>query len=124
MSLQGRSRRFCDVASAIHNTGHYHVHWDRSAWLLPTPELHATGTTAAAPAGQKRALIFRTANCATAPDSHQKRRHRSASNAIEIKPKHSKINEGNQYSAAHNGLVAGSSPAGPTKNISILLGLR
>ncbi|WP_316205143.1 hypothetical protein [Bradyrhizobium sp. SZCCHNS3004] len=24
----------------------------------------------------------------------------------------------------HNGLVAGSSPAGPTKNISILLGLR
>jgi len=26
--------------------------------------------------------------------------------------------------AAHNGLVAGSSPAGPTKNISILLSLR
>ena len=50
----------------------------------------------------------------TAPVSHQKRRDRSATNAIEIKQNCKKINEGGRYSAAHNGLVAGSSPAGPT----------
>jgi hypothetical protein len=38
------------LASAIHNTGHYHVRSDRSAWLLPAPELQTTGATAAAPA--------------------------------------------------------------------------
>jgi len=50
----------------------------------------------------------------TAPVSHQKRRDRSATNAIEIKQNCRKINGSGRYSAAHNGLVAGSSPAGPT----------
>src|SRR6266540_3113712 len=50
----------------------------------------------------------------TAPVSHQKRPHRTTTNAIEIKRKHCKINEAGRYPAAHNGLVAGSSPAGPT----------
>jgi hypothetical protein len=35
-------------------------------------------------------------------------------NAIERRRKHSKINEPNLYPPAHNGLVADSSPAGPT----------
>src|SRR5450631_2519040 len=39
----------------------------------------------------------------------------TSSNPIEIERKSSKINEPDRYSAAHNGLVAGSSPAGPTK---------
>ena len=38
------------LASAVHNTGHYHVRLGRSAWLLPAPELLTTGATAAAPA--------------------------------------------------------------------------
>lgn len=42
-----------------------------------------------------------------APVSHQKRRERSATNAIEFKRKHSKISETDRYSAAHNGPVAG-----------------
>jgi predicted nucleic acid-binding protein len=50
----------------------------------------------------------------TAP--HQKRRERNATNAIEIKRKSSKINEFDRYPAAHNGLVAGWSPAGPTSD--------
>jgi hypothetical protein len=50
----------------------------------------------------------------TAPVSHQKRRYRNTTDATERVRKHSKINEGDRYSAAHNGLVAGSSPAGPT----------
>jgi hypothetical protein len=50
----------------------------------------------------------------TAPVSHQKRPHQNATNTIEIERKPSKINETDRYSAAHNGLVAGSSPAGPT----------
>jgi hypothetical protein len=33
------------------------------------------------------------------------------------KLKYIKINEAGRYSAAHNGLVAGSSPAGPTREI-------
>lgn len=45
---------------------------------------------------------------------------RIATNAIEGKRKLSKINEADRYSAAHNGLVADSSPAGPTKDISEL----
>ena len=45
----------------------------------------------------------------TAPVSHQKRRQPIATNASEIKRKGSKINEGNRYSAAHSGLVTGSS---------------
>jgi len=50
----------------------------------------------------------------TAPVSHQKQPHQNATNAIEIKQKRIKINEADRYSAAHNGLVAGSSPAGRT----------
>jgi hypothetical protein len=49
-----------------------------------------------------------------APVSHQKQPHQNATNAIEIEQKRGKINEADRYSAAHNGLVAGSSPAGPT----------
>jgi hypothetical protein len=51
---------------------------------------------------------------ATAPVSLQKRPHRNATNAIERRRNNSKINEADRYSAAHNRLVAGSSPAGPT----------
>jgi hypothetical protein len=47
----------------------------------------------------------------TAPVPHQQ----SATNAIKGKRKHSEINEADRFTAAHNGLVAGSSPAGPTK---------
>jgi hypothetical protein len=47
----------------------------------------------------------------TAPVSHQKRPNQSATNAIEFKRKDSKINEPDRYSAAHNGLFAGSKPA-------------
>jgi hypothetical protein len=56
----------------------------------------------------------------TAPVSRQKRPHRNATNAIEIKQTRSKINEAGRYPAAHNGLVAGSSPAGPTNGINYL----
>jgi hypothetical protein len=49
----------------------------------------------------------------TAPVSHQKRPQQRRTNAIEIKRYRSKINEAVRYPAAHNGLVAGSSPAGP-----------
>jgi hypothetical protein len=49
----------------------------------------------------------------TAPVSHQKRRTQSATNAIEFKRKDSKINEPDRYSAAHNDLVAASSPDEP-----------
>ncbi|WFU80704.1 hypothetical protein QA645_40855 [Bradyrhizobium sp. CIAT3101] len=44
----------------------------------------------------------------------------SATNVVEFFGKRRKINDGGHYPAAHNGLVAGSSPAGPTKNISDL----
>jgi len=50
----------------------------------------------------------------TAPVSHQKQLEQTTTNAIETEQKHSRINEADRYSAAHNGLVAGSSPAGPT----------
>jgi hypothetical protein len=46
--------------------------------------------------------------------SHQKRPHQNATNEIEVKRTYSKINETGRYPVAHNGLVAGSSPAGPT----------
>jgi hypothetical protein len=49
-----------------------------------------------------------------APVSHQKQPHQNATNAIEIEQKRSKINEADRFTAAYNGLVAGSSPAGPT----------
>jgi hypothetical protein len=51
----------------------------------------------------------------TAPVSHQKQPDQTKTNTIESEQKRSKINEADRYSAAHNGLVAGSSPAGPTK---------
>src|SRR5262249_48914530 len=49
-----------------------------------------------------------------APVSHQKRRDRNVTDATEFKRKRRQINEADRYPAAHNGLVAGSSPAGPT----------
>ena len=64
--------------------------------------------------GPTRWSILRTESWATAPVSHQKRHERSATNAIEIERKRREFNEADRYSAAHNGLVAGSSPAGPT----------
>jgi hypothetical protein len=50
----------------------------------------------------------------TAPVSHQKLPQQSATNAIKGKRKHSEINEADRFTAAHNGLVAGSNAAGPT----------
>jgi hypothetical protein len=44
----------------------------------------------------------------TAPVSHQKQFRQGTPNAIEIERKRSKINEADRYSAAHNGLIAGS----------------
>jgi hypothetical protein len=49
----------------------------------------------------------------TAPVSHQKQPEQTKTNTIEIERKSSKINEPDRHSAAHNNLVAGSSPAGP-----------
>ena len=45
---------------------------------------------------------------------HQKRPRQNATNAIKPKRKRKKINEPDRYPVAHDGLVAGSSPAGPT----------
>src|SRR5690242_9711406 len=69
-------------------------------------------------------IIVHSANLSQSPDaathkpaapvSHQKDPQRNATNAIESEQKHSKINETDRYPPAHNGLVAGSSPAGPT----------
>jgi hypothetical protein len=59
---------------------------------------------------------------ATAPVSHQKQPDQNATNATEIKQNHSKINRPDRYPVAHNGLVAGSSPAGPTSQINRLSG--
>jgi len=42
---------------------------------------------------------------------------KTPTNATESKRKHSKINEADHYPVAHNGLVAGSSPAGPTTSL-------
>jgi hypothetical protein len=50
----------------------------------------------------------------TAPVSHQKQPDQTKTNTIESERKPSKINERVLYPPAHNGLVAGSSPAGPT----------
>jgi hypothetical protein len=47
----------------------------------------------------------------TAPVSHQKQPEQTKTNTIEIERKPSKINEADRFSAAHNGLVAGSSSA-------------
>jgi len=51
---------------------------------------------------------------AAAPVSHQIRTHQSVTTAIDAGRKLGKINESNLYPPAHNGLVAGSSLAGPT----------
>jgi hypothetical protein len=56
-----------------------------------------------------------------APVSHQKRPDPDAPNAIKCERKRSKINKARHFPAAHNGLVAGSSPAGPTNEIKDLL---
>ncbi|UPK06965.1 hypothetical protein [Bradyrhizobium sp. 170] len=83
-----------------------------SSWF----SISATGIESPTPAGiefQCPAAIAHRPNreLVTAPVSHQKRPHRNATNAIERRRKRSKINEADRYSAAHNGLVAGSSPA-------------
>jgi hypothetical protein len=57
----------------------------------------------------------------TAPVSHQKRPRQDTTSATNSERKRSKINETDPYPPAHNGLVAGSSPAGPTKQVSDLL---
>jgi hypothetical protein len=56
----------------------------------------------------------------TAPGSHQKRPRQSNTNAIDFKRKLNKVNKADPYPPAHNGLVAGSSPAGPTNEIKYL----
>ncbi len=48
------------------------------------------------------------------PHQFRTRNDLAETNAIERGRKRSKINEAGRYPAAHNGLVAGSSPAGPT----------
>jgi hypothetical protein len=50
----------------------------------------------------------------TAPVSHQKRSQRDATNTIKLDQIVRKINAGAPCPAAHNGLVGGSSPPGPT----------
>ena len=50
----------------------------------------------------------------TAPVSHQKRPQRDATNALDFSQMCRKINGSDLYSAAHNGLVGGSNPPGPT----------
>jgi len=56
----------------------------------------------------------------TAPVSHQKRSLQNATNAINTQRECCKINDQVLCPPAHNGLVAGSSPAGPTNEISDL----
>jgi hypothetical protein len=51
--------------------------------------------------------------CASEASPHQFRTRNAPTKAIEFKRKDSKINEPDRYSAAHNGLVAGSSPGEP-----------
>jgi hypothetical protein len=52
------------------------------------------------------------------PHQFRTRNDLAETNAIERGRKRSKINEAGRYPAAHNGLVAGSSPAGPTNEFS------
>jgi hypothetical protein len=58
----------------------------------------------------------------TAPVSLQKQPCQCATNAVKLERKRSRINENHHYPAAHNGLVAGSSPAGPTNDFRGLQG--
>src|SRR5262245_9396973 len=67
-----------------------------------------------APLHRSRSSLGAPSNRVTAPVSHQKQRYRNTTDAIDRVRKHSKINETDPYPVAHNGLVAGSSPAGPT----------
>jgi hypothetical protein len=67
-----------------------------------------------APLHRARSSLGTPSNRVTAPVSHQKRPSQNPMNAIESKRNCNKINEAVRYSAAHNCLVAGSSPAGPT----------
>jgi hypothetical protein len=62
----------------------------------------------------QRTMISRNQRPPVAPVSHQKRPRQGRTNANDFKPKLNKINENDHYPPAHNGLVAGSSPAGPT----------
>jgi hypothetical protein len=60
-----------------------------------------------------------------APVLHQKRPHWTMTNAIEIGRKCRRFNEALRFPAAHNGLVAGSSPAGPTsKSMAVNFSVR
>jgi hypothetical protein len=76
----------------------------RDEFSTPQTELMSDVVTTAKRMGFPRSDH---ANSATAPVSHQKRPHQNATNAIKRRRKHSKINEANRYSAAHNGLVLG-----------------
>jgi hypothetical protein len=49
--------------------------------------------------------------------SHQKRSHQNATNTINLQRRCSEINDRVLFPPAHNGLVAGSSPAGPTSSL-------
>ena len=60
----------------------------------------------------------------TAPVSHQKRPQRDATNALDFSQMCRKINGSDLYSAAHNGLVGGSSPPGPTTSAFAAVRLR
>jgi len=52
----------------------------------------------------------------TAPVSHQKQPRQSETKSVEPDRKCSKTSEADRYPPAHNGLLAGSSPAEPTSN--------
>ncbi|SDT10778.1 hypothetical protein SAMN05444158_4409 [Bradyrhizobium canariense] len=62
-------------------------------------------------------------NWPTAPVSHQKRPQQISTNACNPHRKRGNINETNDSPIAHNGLVAGSRPAGPTNDIRNLSGV-
>jgi hypothetical protein len=63
-------------------------------------------------------MILYNERSRTASASHQKRPHQNATNTISLWRNRSKISEADRYPPAHNGLVAGSSPAGPTNDIN------
>jgi hypothetical protein len=69
-------------------------------------------------------MILYNERSRTASASHQKRPHQNATNTISLWRNRSKISEADRYPPAHNGLVAGSSPAGPTNDINDVVGAR
>ena len=94
----------CRACSRLQRSGRSSKsRWDEAS-ITSTHYAREVSSTLSAPCG------FR----GTAPVSHQKRPERNATKAIGHEQKARKINEADRYSAAHNGLVAGSSPAGPT----------